>query len=268
MSEKGSRAHDAGERALRYEQVNREFWDRDADDYQAVHGEHLAGQEPGWGVYQRAESELQILDPVAGQDVLEYGCGAAQWSVHLARSGARATGLDQSRAQLGHARRGAAQAGVTVRLVCASAAAAPFPDASFDIVFCDHGAMSFCDPHVAVPEVTRLLRPGGQLAFSISSLLRNACFPVGDPDATVSRRLHQPFFRPPAFDWGDGTIDFQMLPGAWIRLFRTNGLEVEDLVELQAPKHGTTTYVDYVGHKWARRWPAEEIWRVRKRFRS
>jgi len=251
----------------RYEKVNREFWDRDADDYQAAHGEELAGPEPGWGTYRRPESELQILDPVDGRDVLEYGCGAAQWSVQLARAGARAVGLDQSRAQLRHARRGAARAGVAVRLVCASAVAVPFPAESFDLVFCDHGAMSFCDPAATVPEVTRLLRPGGELAFCISTLLRNVCFPVDDPDAAVSRRLHQPCFRSPAFDWGDGTIDFQMLPGAWIRLFRAHRLEVEDLVELRAPKHGTTTYPDYVDHRWARRWPAEEIWRVRKRAR-
>lgn len=252
-------------RLQRYERVNREFWDADADDYQAVHRAQLAGPEPGWGTYQIPESQLQVLDHVAGRDVLEYGCGAAQWSVHLARRGARAVGLDQSRAQLRHARRAVADAGVDVRLVCASATAVPFPDERFDVVFCDHGAMSFCDPAATVPEVARLLRPGGQLAFSLSTLLRNTCFPPGDPDARVSRKLHQPWFRDPGFDWGDGTIDFQMLTGSWIRLFRAHGFEIEDLVELRAPKGGKTTYTEYVDHKWARRWPAEEIWKVRKR---
>jgi SAM-dependent methyltransferase len=254
-----------GRRRREPERTNRRFWDADADAYQAAHGEQLAGAEPGWGTYQRPESELQILDPVDGRDVLELGCGAAQWSVHLARAGARAVGLDQSRRQLRHGARGVAAAGVEVRLVCASASATPFTDASFDVVFCDHGAMSFCDPATTVPEAARLLRPGGQLAFSISTLLRNVCFPLGDPDARVSRRLHQPCFRDRGFDWGEGTIDFQMLTGAWIRLFRRHGFEVEDLVELRAPKRAPTTYPDYVDRKWARRWPAEEIWRVRKR---
>jgi hypothetical protein len=52
--------------------------------------------------------------------------------------------------------------------------------------------------------------------------------------------------------------------GEWIRLFRENGLVVDDLLELRAPKHASSTYMDYVDHSWARRYPAEEIWRVRK----
>ncbi|HEY6710138.1 MAG TPA: class I SAM-dependent methyltransferase [Actinomycetota bacterium] len=47
-----------------------------------------------------------------------------------------------SEGQLAHARRLLAQAGVHVPLVQASAEAVPLADASFDIVFCDHGAMN------------------------------------------------------------------------------------------------------------------------------
>ena len=45
----------------------------------------------------------------------------------------------------------------------------PLPDGSFDVVFCDHGAFTFADPHKLVPEAARLLRPDGLLAFSHSS---------------------------------------------------------------------------------------------------
>ena len=102
------------------------------------------------------------------------------------------------------------------QLVCASATAVPLRDASFDVVFCDHGAMSFCDPYRTVPEVARLLRPGGLFAFNISTLLRNLCYPPGDPDAPVTRKLHAKWFGARAFDWGDGTIDFQIPHGEWI----------------------------------------------------
>ena len=47
-------------------------------------------------MWQLPESELQILGDVAGKDVLEYGCGAAQWSILLAQAGARPVGLDNS----------------------------------------------------------------------------------------------------------------------------------------------------------------------------
>jgi hypothetical protein len=40
-------------------------------------------------------------------------------------------------------------------------------------------------------------------------------------------------------------------------------LAVDDLVELRAPKHATTTFEDFDA-RWARRWPAEQIWVTRK----
>ena len=61
-----------------------------------------------------------MLGPISGLDVLEYGCGAAEWSIALAGEGAKVVALDLSRAQLGHAAKNAARAGVPVSLVCAS----------------------------------------------------------------------------------------------------------------------------------------------------
>ena len=66
-----------------------------------------------WGVVQIPEAELQILGDVAGLDVLELGCGAAQWSIGLARLGARPVGLDLSARQLEYARRAMAVAGLS-----------------------------------------------------------------------------------------------------------------------------------------------------------
>jgi SAM-dependent methyltransferase len=246
------------------ERLNRQFWDQDADDYQAEHESQLDVETMVWGAWSLQESDLNVLGDVSALDVLEYGCGGAQWGIKVARTGARVTGLDQSRGQLKHAAKKVAAAGVTVELVCASATAVPMRDKSFDVVFCDHGAMSFCDPHHTVPEVARLLRSGGLFAFNISTLLRNICYTPGDPDAPITRKLHAKWFGARAFDWGDGTIDYQIPHSEWIGLFRAHGLIVEDLLELRAPKHASSTYLDYVDHGWARRYPAEEIWRVRK----
>ena len=72
---------------------------------------------------------------------------------------------------------GDAKAWGTWSLVQASAEAVPLADASFDIVFWDHGAMNFADPYRTVPEVARLLRPGGLFAFCHLSPIADLCWP-------------------------------------------------------------------------------------------
>ena len=252
------------DRTADYEATNREFWDRDADDYQEVHESQLSATDGRWGVWAIPESDIEALGDVSGLDVLELGCGGAQHANGVARDARRRVGLDQSVAQLGHAVANLERAELRMPLVCASATATPFRDESFDVVFCDHGAMSFCDPYATVPEASRLLRPDGLLVFNCSTLFRNLCFPTDDPDALITRTLHSAYFGARAFDWGDGTIDFQIPHGEWIRLFAAHGLVVEDLIELQPPPAAETTFPDFADLSWARSWPGEEIWRVRK----
>ena len=106
---------------------NRAAWNADADDYQAQHGQQLAGDGKAWGTWGLPESERGVLGEVAGRDVLELGCGAAQGSIDLARAGARPVGLDLSEGQLGHARRLILEAGVDVPLVQAAPRPSPWP---------------------------------------------------------------------------------------------------------------------------------------------
>ena len=148
-----------------HEIQNRDSWNADADRYQQSHGAQLASSTGlAWGTTQIPEAELQILGDVAGKDVLELGCGAAQWSIALAKLGARPVGLDLSDRQLEHARRLMAEAGVDFPLIHGSAERIPLPDASFDIVFCDHGAMTFADPYQD--------SPGGRACAAIGWIIR------------------------------------------------------------------------------------------------
>jgi SAM-dependent methyltransferase len=240
---------------------NREHWDAKADEYQAAHGAFIGRPEPRWGVWQIPERELGILGDVAGKDVLELGCGAAQWSILLAQAGARPVGLDNSERQLEHARRLMRDAAADFPLVHASAEAVPLADESFDVVFCDHGAMSFADPYRTVPEAARLLRRGGILAFSHASPFWWLCWnePADDVDAT----LHRDYFALYREDEPDGSVGFQLPYGEWIRLFAEHRFAVEALVEPRPDADAETTYG--WNREWARRWPAECIWRVRKR---
>ena len=251
------------ERIDRYERTNRSFWDDDADDYQAAHHDDIS--DAAWGAYRIPESDLQVLGDLAGLDVLELGCGGAQASLALAGAARRSFGLDLSIGQLRHASAHVQDAGRRMGLVCASASATPFRAEAFDVVFCDHGAMSFCDPAVTVPEVARLLRPGGLLAFSISTLLHNTCFPPGDPDAhgrhdaattDVRRtrlRLGRRHDRLPDAALG---VD-RAVPSPRAASSRTSSSS-------DHRRDARTGYEGFADLDWARRWPGEEIWKVRK----
>jgi SAM-dependent methyltransferase len=242
---------------------NREAWDANADRYQAEHGGQLeASGGVAWGMWQIPEDELRVLGEVDGLDVLELGCGAAQWSIALSRRGARVVGLDNSERQLDHARRLMAATGVDVPLHHASAEAVPLPDASFDVVFCDHGAMSFADPYRTVPEAARLLRPGGLLAFSMVTPIAELVWPM-DAD-NPGRTLVVDYFDLRSYTEDDGPIGFQLPYGAWIRLLRDSGLVVEDLVELRPAPDATSSYRPEGALEWARRWPLEHVWKARR----
>jgi SAM-dependent methyltransferase len=242
---------------------NRAEWEAFSAEYQRRHARDLSGgRAAAWGLWRIPEAELKVLGDVAGKDVLEFGCGGAQWSIALARRGARAVGLDISRNQLAHAAELVRTAGVEVALVLASGDAAPFASESFDIVFNDYGVMLWVDPYDSVPEAARLLRPGGLLAFLTTSPMVEMTFE--EAGGTVTTSLHRDYFGMHRIEESDG-VEFQLPHGEWIRLFKDNGLVVEDLVEVRPPRNATTTYDD-AGRPawWARRWPAEDLWRVRK----
>jgi len=238
---------------------NRKFWDADADSYQDVHGAELAARPLAWGPYRIPEAELQILGDVAGKDVLELGCGGGQWSVALEPLGARVVGLDVSRAQLQHARRASASLPLTV----ADAEQVPFANDVFDVVFCDHGAMSFCDPERTLPEVARVIRTGGLFAFCNATPFTYLTWDAVKEKQT--RRLHRTYDDLGRQDFGEGTIDWVLGPGEWVRLLRAHGFEIEDLQELRPTEGMKTTYGEFAPPSYARRWPVEWIWTTRRR---
>jgi SAM-dependent methyltransferase len=242
---------------------NRAGWNADSDAYQARNSPQLDHKPLAWGVWALPERELGVLGEIAGKRVLELGCGAAQWAHFLAERGARVVGLDLSERQLRHAReRWARRPELDVALVHGDAEQLPFASAAFDVVFCDHGAMTFADPRRTVPEVARVLRPGGLFAFNNSSPLRDLCYdPARD---ALGDRLHGDYFALHRIDDEDGAT-FQLQYGEWIRLFVCSGFEIEDLIEPRPPVDGTTTYEGYVSLEWARRFPAEHIWKLRRR---
>jgi SAM-dependent methyltransferase len=242
---------------------NRELWTRSNAEYTDPNATaSWAQEEITWGMFKVPESQVGVLDDVAGLDVLDLGCGIAYFSAWLARRGARVVGVDITPAQLATARRMQAESGLEFDLVEASAEDVPLPDASFDLVLSEYGASIWCDPAAWVPEAARLLRPGGRLVFLRNSTLVILCSP---DEGRVEERLARPQFGMRRFEW-DGGVEFHLAHGDWIALLRSAEFEVEQLVELQAPAEAADhPYYDFVPADWARRWPAEEIWVARKR---
>jgi SAM-dependent methyltransferase len=219
-----------------------------------------------WGNWHAPEARLRALPPsVAGLDVVELGCGTAYLSAWLARRGARPVGVDPTPAQLATARRCQQELGLPFPLVEAPAERVPLPDAAFDLAVSEYGASTWADPHRWIPEAARLLRPGGRLVFLRPSTLAVLCSPDTGP---VGERLARPQFGLHRLDWraDGGGIEFHLGHGDWLRLLRGSGLEVLDLIELQAPPGAQDhPYYDAVPAAWAQQWPAEELWVAEKR---
>ena len=241
---------------------NRDMWNASSDEYEQRNAQALSGERAmAWGLWRIPEAELHILGEVAGKDILEFGCGAARWSIALAQQGARPVGVDISTQQLQHAHTLMNEAGVHFPLIQGSAEQVPLLDASFDIVFCDWGAMTFCDPYLTVPEAARLLRADGLFAFMTATPLSMLCQNMKTDQ--IEQNLVNDYFGMARFEW-DNEVDFQLPYGEWIRLFRRAGFTIEDLIETQ-PAIGTTSpYRNAAEVAWARRWPMENIWKLRK----
>ncbi|MDQ3881174.1 MAG: class I SAM-dependent methyltransferase [Chloroflexota bacterium] len=244
---------------------NRAAWDVYAAAYEARGRRSWASDEIRWGIWGISEDELHLLPEVDGRDVIELGCGTAYVSAWLARRGARVVGIDNSPAQLANARRFQEEFGLDFPLILGNAEQVPSPDASFDVAISEYGAAIWCDPYRWIPEAARLLRPGGRLVFLGNATLLMLCVPDREAEGPAGDRLRRPYFGMHRFEWPDDpSVEFHLGTGDWLRLFRSSGLEVEDLIEIRAPEGATTGY-SFVTGEWARNWPSEQVWKLRRR---
>lgn len=242
---------------------NRAHWEADAPNWVQAGRRNWASAEPRWGIWNIAESELHLLDDVAGADAVELGCGTAYVSAWLARRKARPIAVDPTTAQLRTAQQLQHEFDVRFPLVQAVGERVPLRSASFDLVISEYGAAIWADPYRWIPEAARLLRAGGELVFLGNSGLLVLCSP--DEEAQpAGTTLLRPLFGMHYVDWGESGVEFLLSHGEMIRLLRANGFEVLDLIELRPGPDASTSF-PYVTLEWARNWPSEELWRARKR---
>jgi SAM-dependent methyltransferase len=114
--------------------------------------------------YYERPASLALLGDVAGQRVLDAGCGAGSHAAEMIRRGASVTGLDKSAGLLAIARQ---RLGTDVPLHEADLAdPLPFASASFDAVLASLVMHYLQDWDPLLAEFRRVLVPGGRLVIS------------------------------------------------------------------------------------------------------
>lgn len=218
--------------------ANRAWWDEEAVAYYAEHGDFLGDAELVWGPEGLTESELGLLGPLAGHDVLEIGGGAAQGGRYAAAHGARVVSTDLSAGML---RQGAAidaHSGTSLPLAQCDATRLPFAGACFDVVFTAYGAVPFvADSAAIMREAARVLRPGGRFVFSTTHPIRWAFPDAPGPEGLVADRSY--FDRTPYVEEADDGratyVEHHRTLGDRIREIASAGLRLVDLVEPEWP---------------------------------
>lgn len=109
------------------------------------------------------QAAIEAAAPIAGEHVLDVGCGAGASSLDFAdRVGAegRVLGVNISEALIGRARV-LAQQNRSVLFQLNDASRADLSEGAFDILFSRFGVMCFDDPTCAFANMRSALKPGG-----------------------------------------------------------------------------------------------------------
>jgi len=125
----------------------------------------------------------KLVGNVDGARVLELGCGSGPYSLWLAQSGARVTGLDLSPTMIAlandHAHRRSLQIDFRVADIRASL---PFVASEFDLIITAAALHYVEDLAGLMREVVRVMKPGGSLVASVLHPMSTALFPLADAD--------------------------------------------------------------------------------------
>jgi ubiquinone/menaquinone biosynthesis C-methylase UbiE len=147
-------------------------WDKNAE----VWARHVrAGYDRYRDLYNNP-AFFEFVGDLAGQEVLDAGCGEGYNTRLLARQGARMTGIDISAKMIELARAEEERDPLGIRYEAASMSdLSLFPAESFDCLISTMALMDCADYEAAIREFWRVLRPGGLLAFNIC----HPCFTYG-----------------------------------------------------------------------------------------
>jgi SAM-dependent methyltransferase len=107
---------------------------------------------------------LEQFGSVEGKRVLDYGCGAAEGGIYLAKLGAKVVGVDVSAGSLELAQRLARHHGVEIETRQVTGPQIPAETGEFDLIY-GNGVLHHVDLRDAKPELARILKPSGKGCF-------------------------------------------------------------------------------------------------------
>jgi SAM-dependent methyltransferase len=137
---------------------------------------------------------LDQFGDVRGKRVLDYGCGAAEGGVFLAKRGARVVAIDVSPRMLTTAKELARVHGVEIETRLVTDARIPAADGEFDLIY-GNGVLHHVPLDSAIPELARVLAPGGRACF-IEPLPYN---PVINVYRRIAKEVRTPDEKPLSF---------------------------------------------------------------------
>ena len=108
-------------------------------------------------VWKYGSDVVSLLDPRAGERILDLGCGTGHLNAQIAESGARVTGVDRSAEMVAAAR----LAYPNLKFEISDARHLPFRE-EFDAVFSNATLHWIHEPELVLQSVWKALRPGGR----------------------------------------------------------------------------------------------------------
>jgi len=116
---------------------------------------------------------IAMLSPTKGKRILEVGTGTGRFVATLSKEGADATGVDISQGMLSVAEKqwAAIACDFPPKFIQSDVCSMPFPDGSYDSVFCVNAFQLFESPQAALDEIHRVLKPTGQFVFNFPNIV-------------------------------------------------------------------------------------------------
>ena len=141
-----------------------QHWDGNAD----VWADQVRRGRDVYREYFNNPAFLRFIGDLSGKIVLDAGCGEGYNTRILARSEARMIGVDVSPRMIALAQEEEQREPLGIRYEVASFTdLVPFDTNSFDAVVSFMALMDGADFSIAIREIYRVLRPGGELMFSV-----------------------------------------------------------------------------------------------------